>query len=133
MREKQERDLARGESSPKQDADGKAAAPAEGEESEDKPQLALAGADDFLPLFIWVVLQSKIPRLMSNSEYIQTYLNPARLMGRSGYCLINLRSAIDFVTYIEPSSINIDADFFESKMAEAEGVWNATCDVPEDS
>lgn len=92
----------------------------EEEEEEEKPKLALAGADDFLPLFIWVVLQSKIPRLVSNAEYIQMYLNPKRLMGKSGYCLINLRSAIDFVTYVEASSLKIDPDYFAAKLAAAE-------------
>lgn len=90
------------------------------EEEEEKPKLALAGADDFLPLFIWVVLQSKIPRLVSNAEYIHMYLNPKRLMGKSGYCLINLRSAIDFVTYVEASSLKIDPEYFAAKVQLAE-------------
>jgi hypothetical protein len=80
----------------------------------------LAGADDFLPLFIWVVLRCHMTGLYSNCEYIQTYLNPARLMSKSGYCLINLRSAIEFVNYLEPSSINIDPDFFQQQLDEAE-------------
>lgn len=78
------------------------------------------GADDFLPLFIWVVLRSQIPRLFTNCEYIQAYLNPARLMGKSGYCLINLRSAIEFVSYIEAESINIDPAEFAAQMKSAE-------------
>lgn len=92
----------------------------EDEEEEAKPKLALAGADDFLPLFIWVVLQSKIPRLVSNAEYIHAYLNPKRLMGKSGYCLINLRSAIDFVTYVEASSLKIDPEYFATQVAAVE-------------
>jgi hypothetical protein len=80
----------------------------------------LAGADDFLPLFIWVVLHSYIPGLYSNCEFIQTYLNPARLMSKPGYCLINLRSAVEFVNYIEASSINIDPEYFQKQLDEAE-------------
>jgi hypothetical protein len=80
----------------------------------------IAGADDFLPLLIWVVVQSKVPRLFSNCEYIQTYLNPARLMSKSGYCLINLRSAIEFLAYLEPTNLNMDIEEFERKYAEAE-------------
>lgn len=91
-----------------------------GSAAEEGSGMQLAGADDFLPLFIWVVLRSHIPRLCSNCEYIQAYLNPHRLMSKSGYCLINLRSAMEFVTYIEPSSINIDPEYFEQQLAAAE-------------
>ncbi|KAF1332921.1 Vacuolar assembly/sorting protein vps9, partial [Globisporangium splendens] len=38
------------------------------------------GADDFLPVFIYIVLHSQIPRLVSNCEYIAAYRNPADLM-----------------------------------------------------
>ncbi len=83
-----------------------------------------AGADDFLPLFIWVVMRSHIPKLFSNCEYIQAFLNPARLMGKSGYCLINLRSAIEFVNYIEAESLHIDAKEFDDKLNAAERELN---------
>jgi hypothetical protein len=82
--------------------------------------MALAGADDFLPLFIYVVLQSQIPNLYANCEYIQLYHNPARMMSKSGYCLINLRSAIEFINYLEASSINIDPNEFQQKLEENE-------------
>lgn len=85
-----------------------------------RPEMTLAGADDFLPLFIWVVLQSRVPRLYSNCEYVQAYLNPARLKGQPGYCLINLHSAVSFLTYLDPSSLNVDPVYFEQKMSEAE-------------
>lgn len=38
------------------------------------------GADDFLPLFIYIVLRSQIPQLYSNCEYITAYRNPSDLM-----------------------------------------------------
>jgi len=85
---------------------------------------SIAGADDFLPLFIWVVMRSHIPRLCSNCEYIQTFLNPARLMGKSGYCLINLRSAIEFVNSVDGDQLNIDAKEFEDRLADAERELN---------
>lgn len=84
----------------------------------------IAGADDFLPLFIWVVMRSHIPRLCSNVNYVQTYLNPARLMGKWGYCLINLSSAIEFVKYIEADQLVIDPKEFEGNLIEAERELN---------
>lgn len=86
----------------------------------DDTDSSLAGADDFLPLFIWVVLHAKVPKLVSNCEYIQRYLNPTRLMNKPGYCLINLRSAVEFLLYIEADSLNIDPEEFNQKLAEAE-------------
>jgi hypothetical protein len=41
-------------------------------------------------------------------------------MSKPGYCLINLRSAVEFVNYIEASSINIDPEYFQKKLDEAE-------------
>lgn len=84
----------------------------------------IAGADDFLPLFIWVVMRSHIPRLCSNVAYVQMFLNPARLMGKWGYCLINLSSAIEFVKYIEADQLNIDQKEFDTKLTEAERELN---------
>jgi Rab5 GDP/GTP exchange factor len=78
------------------------------------------GADDFLPLFIWVVLRSHAGLLASNCEYIYKYLNPARQMGKAGYYLTNLQSAINFVNYVEADSLSIDAELFQQKLAEAE-------------
>ena len=40
------------------------------------------GADDFLPIFIYVVLKAQVPELYSNCEYIQNYHNPAALMSK---------------------------------------------------
>ena len=44
------------------------------------------GADDFLPIFIYVVLKAKVPSLYTHCEFIQNYLNPAALMSKAGYC-----------------------------------------------
>lgn len=60
--------------------------------SDDQSGLSAPGADDFLPLLIWVVLHCHVPRLVSNCEYIQSFHNPIHLRGKAGYCLVNLRS-----------------------------------------
>lgn len=50
-----------------------------------------AGADDFLPIFIYVVMHSQVPQLVSNCEYIQCFHNPDNLRSKAGYCFVNLR------------------------------------------
>lgn len=77
------------------------------------------GADDFLPIFIWVVLTSNVTDLMSNCEYIQAFHNPFRLMGRTGYCLVNLQSAAEFIDSLEADSVTMSPKDFNAKLAEA--------------
>ncbi|TMW65781.1 hypothetical protein Poli38472_008423 [Pythium oligandrum] len=71
------------------------------------------GADDFLPVFIYIVLQSKIPRLYSNCEYIAAYRNSADLMSKAGYCFVNLRSAIEFIMVVDASMLSVSEQDFE--------------------
>lgn len=82
------------------------------------------GADDFLPVFIYVVMKSHVPRLQSNCEYIQAFHNPARLLSRSGYCFVNLQSAIEFILNLSSDSLSIDPREFEEKLAMAQRELN---------
>jgi Rab5 GDP/GTP exchange factor len=93
--------------------------------TEDNPEDSALGADDFLPVFIWVVLKSNVPKLQSNCEYIQAFHNPARLMSKSGYCFVNLRSAMEFVISLDAEAISMDPAEFEAKMELAELKWNS--------
>jgi len=77
------------------------------------------GADDFLPVFIWVVLRCHVPKLYSNCEYIQAFHNPARLMGKSGYCFVNLLSALEFVSTLDADSVSMPARDFEQLYEQA--------------
>lgn len=85
-----------------------------GEEKDD----GALGADDFLPIFIIVVLRSQLPRLYSNCSYIQSFLNPIRLMSQKGYCLVNLQSALEFLMNVDGESLNMDPNEFKRKLEE---------------
>ncbi|KAG1691656.1 hypothetical protein DVH05_026819 [Phytophthora capsici] len=78
------------------------------------------GADDFLPVFIYIVLHSQIPRLHSNCEYISAYRNQADLMSKAGYCFVNLRSAIEFIMVMDGSMLSLSDDEFKRLYAERE-------------
>jgi hypothetical protein len=47
-------------------------------------------------------------------------LNCDRLMTQSGYFLVNLRSALEFVRTLDADTINMDPIIFQQKMIEAE-------------
>lgn len=40
------------------------------------------GADDFLPVFIFVVLRANVPHVLANASYIQRYRDPAGLLSK---------------------------------------------------
>lgn len=79
--------------------------------------LAAAGADDFLPALIFVTLQANVPRLMSNVLYIERYRDEQQMMGRAGYCFINLRSCIYYLENLTPESLEMDAGAWDEKCA----------------
>ncbi|KAL8007660.1 putative VPS9 domain-containing protein [Plasmopara halstedii] len=78
------------------------------------------GADDFLPVFIYIVLHSRISRLCSNCEYISAYRNQADLMSKAGYCFVNLRSAIEFIMVMDGSMLSISDGEFQRLYIEQE-------------
>jgi hypothetical protein len=88
--------------------------------SNGKEDGSTCGADDFLPLFIWVVLRAQVPLLFANCDYIEAYLNPNRLMGKDGYCLMNLRSALMFIKDLSAEGVTMEADAFNASFAAAE-------------
>lgn len=61
---------------------------------------------------------------MSNCEYIQAFHNPRALMSKAGYCLVNLRSAVEFILTLDGSVINMDEAEFDEKYARAEEAYS---------
>ena len=79
-----------------------------------------AGADDFLPAFIYVVLKSGIPKLPSTVEYISRFRHPDELLSEGGYCLTNLSGAVSFLQNCGGCDFNIDPDEFEREFHKAD-------------
>jgi hypothetical protein len=81
------------------------------------------GADDFLPVLIYVLLNSEnVPQINANLEYIQAYRNKQELMSKAGYCLVNLQSSVAFLSNVNGDSglQGIGKDEFDSKYAIAQ-------------
>lgn len=76
-----------------------------------------AGADDFLPLFIFVVLQADLRALQSNMEYISRYVDPEEKFGEAYCYFTHLVSAVTYLATLEPGTV---LETLKQKQAEAE-------------
>ena len=83
------------------------------------------GADDFLPVFIYVVLKARVPSLWVHSEFVRKFRNSADLMSKAGYCFVNLQSAIEFILNVDGSMLSCDTDEFDASLAKAEAALDA--------
>jgi len=66
--------------------------------------LTCAGADDFLPVLIYVVIHANPPQLASNLEYIQRFRMHARMASESAY----------FFTQLVSTMVVVAADFLHA-------------------
>eukprot|EP01147_Barroeca_monosierra_P000656 gene656-3964_t len=69
-----------------------------------------AGADDFLPCFVYTLIQANPPRLRSNISYIEMFGN---LSGELDYYFTQLPIAVSFMESICAQQLNMTQDQFE--------------------
>lgn len=86
--------------------------------SDDSPP----GADEFLPVLIFVTLKANPPQLHSNLQYIQRYRRQTRLVSETAYYFTNMLSAVSFILDIDAKSLSMDATEFEKNMESAKMV-----------
>lgn len=65
------------------------------------------GADDFLPVFIYVVSQCGISRLLSLKNLLGGLADPSRMMSEAGYCLASLEGAIEYLLRLDETAEEI--------------------------
>ncbi|KAK6221340.1 hypothetical protein LQW54_001439 [Pestalotiopsis sp. IQ-011] len=78
-----------------------------------------SSADSFMPLLIYVVLQSNPDHLVSNVQYILRFRNQEKLGGEAGYYLSSLMGAIQFVENMDRTSLTITDEDFEKNVESA--------------
>lgn len=62
---------------------------------------AILGADDFLPIFIFVVCQAQLAHPHLNKDLLWTLCHPDQLRGESGYYLTMYEAALEFIMGVE--------------------------------
>ena len=78
------------------------------------------GADDFLPVLIYVVLRANPPQLESNVQYITRFRAESRLVSEAAYFFTNLISAVQFLGQATAAGFTgIDQEIFDGVMREA--------------
>ncbi|KAI4307331.1 hypothetical protein L6164_030532 [Bauhinia variegata] len=77
------------------------------------------GADEFLPVLIYVTIKANPPQLHSNLEYIQRFRHQSRLIGETAYFFTNILSAESFISNIDAKALSLDETEFERNMESA--------------
>lgn len=52
------------------------------------------GADDFLPIFIYILVQARLPHLLALNEELQALCSPDKRMSETGYYLATLEASV---------------------------------------
>ena len=77
-----------------------------------------AGADEFLPLLIYIVIKSGAMRLFANLRYIEGMSEErTELCGEAAYYFTNLYSALSFVRDLKASDLHLTQEEFDTKRA----------------
>ena len=74
------------------------------------------GADDCLPLFIYMILSSRLQRLHSNMNFINLFCNPNKMMAQFGYSFVQFNAAVQFIELMDEQTINMNKLEYYSKM-----------------
>ncbi|KAL1309971.1 hypothetical protein HN51_052687 [Arachis hypogaea] len=74
------------------------------------------GADDFLPVLIYVTIKANPPQLHSNLLYIQRFRRQSRLTGEAAYYFTNMLSVESFISNIDAKALSMDESEFERNM-----------------
>ncbi|XP_074273269.1 vacuolar protein sorting-associated protein 9A-like isoform X2 [Silene latifolia] len=80
------------------------------------------GADEFLPVLIYVTLKANPPQLHSNLQYIQRYRSHSRMVSETAYYFTNILSAVSFISNIDAQALSMDEMEFERNMESAQAV-----------
>ncbi|XP_067135256.1 rab5 GDP/GTP exchange factor-like [Centruroides vittatus] len=76
------------------------------------------GADDFLPIFIFVVLKSNPPYLISNLKYMENFSHPHRLLREEeGYYYTTLLCAVNCIQCFSAKNLNLTPEEYDKYLS----------------
>lgn len=77
------------------------------------------GADEFIPVLIFVTIKANPPQLHSNLLYIQRYRRHSKLVAETAYYFTNMLSAESFIQNLDANAISMDETEFLNNMESA--------------
>ncbi|KAL2335862.1 hypothetical protein Fmac_010308 [Flemingia macrophylla] len=77
------------------------------------------GADDFLPVLIYITIKANPPKLHSNLKFIKLYRRQEKLTSEAEYYFTNLMSAKSFIVELNAKSLSMEEIEFEESMQAA--------------
>ncbi|XP_050376202.1 vacuolar protein sorting-associated protein 9A-like [Argentina anserina] len=80
------------------------------------------GADEFLPVLIYVTLKANPPQLHSNLLYIQRFRRQSQLVAEAAYFFTNMCSVESFISNIDARALSMDETEFEKNMESARAI-----------
>ncbi|KAK2994841.1 hypothetical protein RJ640_026038, partial [Escallonia rubra] len=80
------------------------------------------GADEFLPVLIYVTIKANPQQLHSNLLYIQRYRRQSRLVAEAAYFFTNMLSAEAFIRNIDAKALSMDEMEYEKNMESAQAL-----------
>ncbi|XP_072999036.1 vacuolar protein sorting-associated protein 9A-like isoform X2 [Typha latifolia] len=89
-----------------------------------------AGADEFLPILIYVTIKANPPQLHSNLKFVQFFRRQTKLVSEVEYYLTNLISAKTFITNLNASSLSMEESEYQKNMQAARLASEVAVAVP---
>jgi len=71
-----------------------------------------SGADEFIPILIFIILKSNPPHICSTMKYISTFRRQSALGGEMGYYFTSILGSLTFIETLDASALSIKSDEF---------------------
>ncbi|RKP22040.1 hypothetical protein ROZALSC1DRAFT_26586 [Rozella allomycis CSF55] len=85
-----------------------------------------SGADDFMPMLIYIVIKGNPPKIVSNINFISRFRHPSRLIEENAYYLTTMKGAIEFIEKINFHSFsNLTEDIYKDNVSVFEEIYHA--------
>lgn len=68
------------------------------------------GADEFLPLMIYMLIKANPPQIYLNSLFIQKFRSASKLQAESSYYFTHLQGALAFVENMDDTNLTISKE-----------------------
>jgi hypothetical protein len=63
------------------------------------------GADDLIPIFIFILIHSNLKCIYSNLKILEDYIHPVMEISQGGYSIANLQLSVDYIYSMDVKNI----------------------------